>query len=64
MLIFFTDIKGSLYRNEVENVIDQLCSKMGPVETEDDCKSKQPAQDSELNDDDDNHHNIDNNRPE
>ena len=44
MIIFFADIKGSLYRNEVENAIEQLCSKMGPVETEDDCKAKQPAQ--------------------
>ena len=52
MIIFFTDIKGSLYRSEVENVIEQLCSKMGPVETKDGCKAKQPAQNDDLSDDD------------
>ena len=65
MIIFFTDIKGSLYRSEIENVIDQLCSKMGPQENEDTCNAKQPAADSDLNDDEnDSHLNIGTNVPE
>ena len=64
MIIFFTDIKGSLYRSEVENVIEQLCSKMGPEENELTCTAKQPAQDSDLNDDDTSALNIGTNIPE
>ena len=64
MIIFFTDIKDSLYRCEVENVIEQLCSKMGPEETENTCKAKQPAQDSDLNDEDTAVLNIGTNIPE
>ena len=60
----FDDIKGSLYRSEVENVIEQLCSKMGPVVTEDGCEAKQPAQNDELNDDDDGQLNISDNPSE
>ena len=63
MIIFFTDIKGSLYRSEVENVIEQLCAKTGPAETEDNCKAKQPAQDDDLNDDDTAQLNIGTNIP-
>jgi len=37
MIIFFTDIKGSLHRSEVENIIEQMCAKMGPEETEATC---------------------------
>ena len=64
MIIFFTDIKGSLYRSEVENVIEQLCAKMGPEETEHTCTAKQPAQDSEDNDEDIDILNIGTNMPE
>ena len=45
MLIFFSDIKGALFRSDVEDVIAQLTSKMGPVVAEDDCKAKQPEPD-------------------
>ena len=56
MLIFFSDIKGALFRSDVEDVIAQLTSKMGPVVAEDDCKAKQPEPDEhylnhDINDD-------------
>ena len=52
IMIFFTDQKGSLYRSEIENIIEQMITKMGPEETELTCKAKQPAVDSEANDED------------
>ena len=65
MLIFVSDIKGSLYRSEVEDAIGQLCSKMGSVITEDSCKAKLPKLDEHyLNDDTNGDLEIGDNRPE
>ena len=43
MLIFFADIKGSLFRSDVEDNINQEAMKMGPVVTYGDCAEKQEA---------------------
>ena len=64
IMIFFTDQKGSLYRSEIENIIDQMVTKMGPEETELTCKEKQPLVDSEVNDEDGNVLDIGTNMPE
>ena len=64
IMIFFTDQKGSLYRSEIENIIDQMVTKMGPEETELTCKEKQPLVDSEVNDEDGDVLDIGTNMPE
>ena len=43
MLIFFADIKGSLFWSDVEDNINQAAMKMGPIVTYGDCAQKRTA---------------------